>query len=132
MQMPYYPQGMMPPMPMPYPPYYPNYHNYPAPMMSGSMPQSFMNSALYNSGPGAGSIAAALNLPGTQGGMSDENIAGQLGNSIQLPIYLKNTDMPAGLLSAKAVQPKSPQIGAAISPQISNDPERTAPVPVLY
>lgn len=135
---PYYnPQAMMHHMPPPYPSYYPPYQS---PMMPGMMPPQFMNPGFMNPsymnfGPGAGSIAAALNLPSasSQVGVSGENIAGQLGNSVQLPIVPKETSIPHGLLSAKVPQPANPQIGAsAIFPQIPNEPEKTAPVPILY
>lgn len=126
-QMPYFP----PHMPMPYPPYYPQYH-IPS-MVPGMVPPSLLSSGLVNSVPGAASIAAALNIPSSQAGMADENIAGQLGNSIQLPTIPKETNIPLNLLSAKVAQPKSPQVGAStISPPIPDEPVKTAPLPVLY
>lgn len=129
MAMPYYPHGMIPHMPLPYAPYF---AQYPPPILPGMVQSPFMNPS-YSTGPGAGSIAAALNLPATQNGMYDENIAGQLGGHVQLPGLPKDVNIPSGLLSAKAPQPKSPQIGSSpITMPISNTSEKTAPLPVLY
>lgn len=128
--MPYYPHGMMPQMPMsPYPPYFPQY---PPSMMPNMMPPIISNPSHLNAGPGAESINAALNLPMPQGS-SDENIAGQLGNSVQLPLVPQQTNIPLSLLSANVPQPKSPQIGSIpIKASIPNEPEKTAPLPIIY
>lgn len=128
-QFPYYFPGIMPQMPIPYPYNYPNYHS---PVMPGIVPQAPINPNLLNYGPGAESIATGLNLPGSQGGMVDENITRQLGNFVQLSSTPKDTNIPLGLLSSKVPQSKSPQIGAAsISPAVSIK-EKVASLPVLY
>lgn len=130
-QMPYYPNGMMPQIPIQYPPYYPQYQ---PPMMPNYMmsPPPVMNPSFVNSGPGAAAIAAALNLPMPPS--LDNSIIGQLGNSIQLPLIPRDQSIPIGLLSTNIPKPKSPQIGsiAASNSPISNKPIETAPVPVLY
>lgn len=96
-------------------------------MSSGMIPPGLV------SAPGAESIAAALNLPSQQGTPSDENIAGQLGNALQLPISALESNIPSSLLSANVPRPKSPQIGSTLlTAPASNEPVKTAPMPVLY
>ena len=124
------PYAMMPPVPFHYPP--PYYLHYPPPfapaMMMNPMVNPQMNSIM-NPGavPGAEAIAAALNLPST-----DENIAGQLGNALQLPITEQQTNIPPTMLSANVPRPKSSQIGSTLlTAPSSNEPEKV-PLPVLY
>lgn len=141
---PYYnPQPMMPHIPFSYPPFYNPHAMVPGMGVMGGIPSPYMNPGYMNPnymnfGPDPRSIAAALNLPSassasSQVGVSDENIAGQLGGAVQLSTVPKETSIPEGLLSAKISQPANPQVSAsAIFPQTPNEPEKTAPLPKLY
>jgi hypothetical protein len=129
-QMPYYPHGMMPQMPMP--PFTSWFNPYMPPAMTGSMPPIVTSPSHLSVGPGAGSINAALNLPMPQD-TTDENITAQLGNYIQLPQVPRDTNIPLSLLSSTAPKPMSPKIGTIpIQAPISNGPEKTAPIPIIY
>lgn len=137
---PMYPQLPMPmplslPLPLPlyhFPsPFYPP----PPPYPGIGMPSPQLTPGMIPPGltsiPGAESIsAAAFNLPSQQGTSSDENIAGQLGNALQLPMASPQSNIPSSLLSANVLRPKSPQIGSSfMTAPAQNGPEKTAVQP---
>ena len=125
MMNPFYPAGIVPQVPMGFPPYFPQFQpsNIPGNQSPLVIPPSM--------GPGSSSLAAALNLPSPAG--SDENIAGQIGHLVQFPEVPKSSSIPLSLLSSNVPMPKSPQVSAAhLKPDLPNNTEKTAPLPVLY
>ena len=125
--MPMYPPGMMPPVPYHYPPYYPSYPPPPM-MMPPMMPQQGLNGA-----PGADAIAALLNPPSQQGASASEyNFTAQL-PALQLPLSVQQSTVPLSLLNANVPSPMSSQVGSTLNKvPASNEPEKTAPLPILY
>jgi hypothetical protein len=127
---PYYQQGMIPQVP--YPQYFSNFH--PSQMMQNVGIPQIVNPSFANSSPGAGYLAAALNLPVAESA-KDEHITGQIGSSVQLPITPKSYShaVPLNILSKTVEKPKAPQIGSQnFNTPASNGPEKTAPLPVIY
>lgn len=128
---PYYPQnGMMPQMPMS--PFSPWLNPSMPPAMTGAMPPIVTSPSHLSVGHGAESNIAALNLPIPQD-PTGENITAQIGNSIQLPQILQKTNIPLKLLSSEARVSMDPQTGTfPIQVPASNEPVKTAPMPMIY